>query len=381
MQHSKRQAFSLVELLIVVAIIGVLIGLLLPAVEAARNAVAKAECASNMRQQGLALHGYHDVYGCFPPPRINPTCGAHSSNPGPADFYTGQFGTYRIQNHSAFTLMLPFLEQDDLYKKYDMRVDNGFSQASNSNWGHLATGGLPAAAVNQARAGNREVVSTYIKQYHCPADGEPEVDDGGRRSNYVFNIHDEMWSYYGIVLPPDDDTRDFYLLVFRDHVLPPEGMFRDNHCYRISDMHDGLQTTIAIGEIKQENFSGAVWQKYLPHWGGGGGDNSGSTTPRATAGFASSINNTPGGVPPHCLNVNFPRGSWPVMGGDPSHYSYYLQEAGGFGSWHPNGANFLMGDGSVQYLRNNIPYPVFSALTTRNGVHHEEPMLDLEGSY
>jgi prepilin-type N-terminal cleavage/methylation domain-containing protein len=62
-----RAGFTLIELLVAVAIIAVLIALLLPAVQAAREAARRAQCANNLKQIGLALHGYHDAFGSLPP--------------------------------------------------------------------------------------------------------------------------------------------------------------------------------------------------------------------------------------------------------------------------------------------------------------------------
>src|SRR4051812_19754715 len=67
LHKSGQRAFTLVEVLVVIAIVGLLVALLLPAVQAAREAARRAQCQNNLKQIGLALHGYHDAWGTFPP--------------------------------------------------------------------------------------------------------------------------------------------------------------------------------------------------------------------------------------------------------------------------------------------------------------------------
>ncbi|MGE3315254.1 MAG: DUF1559 domain-containing protein [Planctomycetaceae bacterium] len=117
-----RQAFTLIELLVVMAIIAVLVALLLPAVQEAREAARRTQCTNNLKQIGLAIHNYHDTHGMFPRGDLD--------------------GSY--SRVSAFVTILPYIEQNVLYKEYD------FS--------------LPHTNIN-----NRTVVSQDIAMYVCPS--------------------------------------------------------------------------------------------------------------------------------------------------------------------------------------------------------------------
>jgi prepilin-type N-terminal cleavage/methylation domain-containing protein len=111
------RGFTLIELLVVIAIIAILIGLLLPAVQKVRDAAARMQCGNNLKQMGLALHNFNDVYGRLPAAIIH--CGRSGSRTpyqGPEVNYSGQ--PYKIYNHSGFVALLPYIEQQNLFNQY-----------------------------------------------------------------------------------------------------------------------------------------------------------------------------------------------------------------------------------------------------------------------
>jgi prepilin-type N-terminal cleavage/methylation domain-containing protein/prepilin-type processing-associated H-X9-DG protein len=144
-----RPAFTLIELLVVIAIIAILIGLLLPAVQKVRAAAARTQCTNNLKQIGLAMHSYNDTYNQLPTGWLT----SSSSQPNPG--------------WSWQALILPFIEQDNLYKQLNP----------------LVTTAVPAATAGTP-------VMTPVKTYRCPADGGAGTNSnfgGYATTNYVIN--------------------------------------------------------------------------------------------------------------------------------------------------------------------------------------------------
>jgi prepilin-type N-terminal cleavage/methylation domain-containing protein len=165
--RQRRDAFTLVELLVVVAIIAVLIGLLLPAIQKVREAANRAQCENNLKQLGLALHNYHSSYGTLPSgfttlPSNDPTVPAGS----PANV-----------GHSMFTFLLPYVEKDNAYRA--ITLTNGFFSTTN----------MPNA---------NPAFSTPIKTFICPSSPAPVTMDYSAALNQGWN----STGNYNISYPP-----------------------------------------------------------------------------------------------------------------------------------------------------------------------------------
>lgn len=207
---SLRRGFTLIELLVVIAIIAILVALLLPAVQQAREAARRSSCKNNLKQIGLALHNYHDVYGTFPAMKTG-TAGAAGTG-----YVGGQTGNR--ERLSGFMGMLPYLEQGPLYD---------LVQAGDTTAGSLVAPGGPAAWTSWS------AWDVAIPAYLCPSDGYRTTDV--KRTNYVFSLGDS----------PNNATWG----------VGSRGMFTLRRCYRMRDVIDGTSSTIAMGEIISRLYS------------------------------------------------------------------------------------------------------------------------------
>ncbi|QDT31652.1 DUF1559 domain-containing protein [Thalassoglobus polymorphus] len=201
---SKRRpssGFTLIELLVVIAIIAILVALLLPAVQQAREAARRTSCRNNLKQIGIAIHNYHDVYSQFP-----------NAN-------TGGMSYSSLEGSSLFTSILPMVEQASAYQQYDFNQGNS----------------APA---------NQEVVGQMLPFYLCPTSPlrRPvpgcDSDNGRAPGNYAVSIgtkdFNQYWSFYGMPRPNLDGA-----IVYTDS-SPGKTKFRD--------FTDGTSNTIMIGE-------------------------------------------------------------------------------------------------------------------------------------
>lgn len=208
-----RRGFTLVELLVVIAIIGILIALLLPAVQAAREAARRSQCSNNLKQLGLALHNYHDTYKSLP-------AGYIRQHPSDGDRYA---------NWSWGSAVLPFVEQQALYDQIDP-----------------STNQLDVAIANATLRG---LMQQPNSAFRCPSDTGPDtVNDAGN----VRKMKDSGGTMRHL-------ATSNYVAVNRTHNprrvpnIGTAGAFYQNSWKRFRDVTDGLSNTLFLGE--------RVWKK------------------------------------------------------------------------------------------------------------------------
>ncbi|MCM2373314.1 DUF1559 domain-containing protein [Aporhodopirellula aestuarii] len=224
----RRLAFTLVELLVVIAIIGVLVGLLLPAVQAAREAARRMSCSNNFKQIGLAIHNYHSAYKQLPThgTGTQPLVGANNSANGPWSHWRSSDKGNRLRL-SMLVGITPFIEQQALWE-----------QISNpQGTTYPAMGPTPDKLAYDPWA-------TDIPGFRCPSDpgiGLPALG----RTNYAACVGDSIvhqqrgpWNGNRTARNNDEQARAAH-----------RGFFKPVDETRFRDCLDGLSNTIAAGEI------------------------------------------------------------------------------------------------------------------------------------
>ncbi|QDV34660.1 DUF1559 domain-containing protein [Tautonia plasticadhaerens] len=317
----RRRGFTLIELLVVIAIIGVLIALLLPAVQSAREAARRAQCTNNLKQIALATHNYHDAVGSFPPGGIN--------DPS----YVGTWW-----NWAAFAL--PHMEQASVYNAIN------FS--------------LPTYNV----ANRTTVYQSLIDGFLCP------TDESKRLFTDFYWVNPENYGDFPVTGAPTNYTAslgDTRVDSPFDYLSgdPSPGSWGCNRRFRglfgecsrgavikIADVRDGTSNTLLVGE-NSPNLNGQL------AWANGDGTYATTVIP---LNWMTSYRD--GQVEPNgdaCdINALFDANR-SVRCWRNQVYIY------AFKSFHPGGANFALADGSVRFVKQTISPRIYNALGSRAG--------------
>lgn len=323
-QHSSsRVGFTLIELLVVIAIIAILVAILLPAVQQAREAARRSSCKNNMKQLGLAIHNYHDVFEQFP---LNY-----------AETFTTNRGTV-----SWMTTILPYIDQQNLYDNID------FSYGINDDPRSPNPAGTP---INQPS--NGWVAKQAIPTFKCPTDtSDPLMPN---RANYggtwAVNSYKACagsnwtwatWQHR----PPAPGAGDRFLhnqghgldrgngIIFRGSGFP--------YSNTLKHVTDGPSMTFMVGEAVP---------KYCQHtwWWWFNGVTATTSIPLNAPPVCSAVD------PNQSEDANLVACHWDWQ----NNYSFISQHAGG--------GQFTMGDGSVRFISENIDLTTYRALGSMGG--------------
>ncbi|WP_439620334.1 DUF1559 family PulG-like putative transporter [Gemmata sp.] len=335
----RDRAFTLVELLVVVAIIAVLIALLLPAVQKVREAAARLKCQNNLKQIALALHNYESARGTFPPGNVVGAAYVNTGSTADATYY-GAWSIY----------LLPHVEQDAVHSQYN------YDELNTRN----STSGSPPR-------NNFQVVRRTIELYSCPLDvlkgttGFPTAGPAKTpASPGTASAALGRGSYRGMSGRSSNDGSAFFDGARKDFLSPLDVM--------PADYRGALHVTGATTKLSPEPFSAmsngtsnsmALGEFYLPP--GGGGLGAGRSThwgyayPGYSLSAASGQSRTflygEGGAA--CTSVTGAGGNLPCYRG--------------WASAHPQGFNAAMCDGSVRYVNQGISQTAFQAMATIAG--------------
>ena len=311
--NQRRSGFTLIELLVVISIISVLIALLLPGVQSAREAARRAQCVNNLKQLGLAMHNYEQANTCLPAAEM-------------------QFlGMINGSNYSAISQALPYFEQGVLFSAINFSLFD-------------------------VDPSNNTVMVTSIKNLICPSDTFNPVPTYGAQTNYMADMGS------GIVWQSSNYAPNTTLPM-------PSGVFYGNSATRFSEITDGLSNTGFYCErVVGDSLTGVVSPIADVFF-----DPGAPLTPDDALAQCLALNiYNPANQIPMIMGVPWVDGQHIFLHVTPPN----TRSCGFFivnravmppSSYHPGGVDMLFGDGSVKFIKNSINLQNWRALGTRNG--------------
>ncbi len=340
MRARPRRGFTLVELLVVIAIIGILVALLLPAVQSAREAARRMQCTNNLKQLGLGLHNYQTQIGSFP-------CNINH--------ITQTLEPYEDRDRASYLVhLLPFIEQQNLYNGIDFRI---------------------ATVPGDQMVLGKRLDQYAIPAFRCPSDSKSGLQNGRALTNYAGSIGAQIMRSSsscnlasivgngGAKYDDDDDGEDWFNFTSKgpncnsagpgnirsDCPWPDKtsGVFaRSTWAASLADIRDGTSNTIAMGEVRGW-CSGFQWRK---GWTKSEGLWFATTAPInfPTCPGENGVANDPDFGGAGCNNKE---NSWNTNMG--------------FKSLHPGGAVFVFCDGSVHFINQSVDHTTYQRLGDR----------------
>ncbi len=311
MMRPKRLGFTLVELLVVIAIIGVMVGLLLPAVQSAREAARRMQCQNNMKQIGLALHNHESTFKKFP---------AAGSGYSMCLSAAGGAGDKLIYDSNGFVKLLMYIEQQPLYDQFNHSEAYAFVPNAMRNSNGVRVG-------DPMTNGNAILCGTVVPTFVCPSDNTgpkdrltgghygPGTGLQGASTNYDFITSDSdfsicnNWKTAGIA----------------------RRMFGENSVTAPRDVIDGLTNTFMVGETTKWHVNGNAFAWAYRGWVMSGID-PGTSNPGINLWHLPLVHPT-WQNPPYVPVRGRTRTWWAAAA-----------------SLHPGGCNFTMGDASVTFV-------------------------------
>ncbi len=345
-KSTSRSGFTLVELLVVIAIIGVLVALLLPAVQAAREAARRTSCTNNMKQLGLAMLNFHDSKKHLPSATRPP-------------------GNSTLPRLGVFTQLLPYFEEQNIYDLYDSSV----------NWSNPNS--------------NAKIVNKQLPVFVCPTTPDPADERLDGDSQYPLQGYPD-WTSSRCAAPCDysvifgvstrlvnypDPTTGQKIIDQVDTTSAIElkkldGLMPKNARPQLRECTDGTSNTIMLAECAGRPFvyrSGGIRSGDLPSNRVNGGGWTRAATDFGLEGSVPGGTSIPGSCAINCTNGD----DVSVVASNPNPqvpYPFYSSDGTGETyAFHPGGANILFADGSVHFLSDTTEIRLYARLVTRQG--------------